>query len=175
MELIQRVLVVCGATRSCDELVHAAALIARSLHARLYVLSVVDDPFGVRGLSFPRPTLKGDFRRLIDKTKKGLREIINREQQHGLVVQEQIREGRPFDRIMDAIREDRIDLLILPAHHEWRLEHFLFGGKNKALLRVLPCSLLFIKSEPLAAVEEEGEEEAPARRRKRHKQRARFF
>ncbi len=164
MELIHRVLVVCSVSSSCASLVHTAASLARSQHARLFVLTVVDDPFGVRGLSFPRPSLSRDLQRLVDRHRREMHEIVAREP--GITVKERLQEGRPLQSILDAVREEHIDLLLLPAHQESRLEHFLFGGKNKKLLRMMPCSLLYVKSEPLAVVEdtdeevEEGEAEA---------------
>jgi nucleotide-binding universal stress UspA family protein len=158
MESIRRILVVCNVTEACQTLIHEAAALARSKRARLVILTVIDNPFGVRGLAFPRPSLQEDLRKLVAKNRRELQDIISRERQ-GITVQELLREGRTLDRILEAVREENIDLLILPAHYESRLEHLLFGGKNKALLRMMPCSLLYIKSEPLAVVEDLDEEE----------------
>jgi nucleotide-binding universal stress UspA family protein len=158
MESIRRILVVCNVTEACNTLIHEAATLARSKRARLVILTVIDNPFGVRGLAFPRPSLQQDLQKLIEKNRRELEDIISRERL-GLTIQELLREGRPLDQILDVVREENIDLLILPAHYESRLEHLLFGGKNKALLRIMPCSLLYVKSEPLAVVEDLDEEE----------------
>jgi universal stress protein A len=34
------------------------------------------------------------------------------------------------------------------AHEEGRMEHFLFGQSNEALIRKMPCSVLLVKKEP---------------------------
>jgi len=41
-----------------------------------------------------------------------------------------------------------IDLIIMLAHSEWRLEHFLFGRIKEEIIRKTPCSILLIKDEP---------------------------
>lgn len=158
MESIRRILVVCSVTASCGTLVHEAAALARSKRARLVIVTVLDNPFGVRGLSFPRPSLKADLENLIERNRRELQELVSREQL-AMPIEVQLREGKPLEEILNVVREENIDLLVLPAHYESRLEHFLFGGKNKALLRMMPCSLLYIKSEPLAVVEDLDEEE----------------
>ncbi|MDD2735873.1 MAG: universal stress protein [Desulfuromonadaceae bacterium] len=47
---------------------------------------------------------------------------------------------------------ENIDLLVMPAHEEGRIEHALFGGENDAIIRMMPCSILLVKteSEPVA-------------------------
>jgi len=46
------------------------------------------------------------------------------------------------------VKEEKIDLLILSAHAEGRIEHALFGGENDAIIRRMPCSILLVKDEP---------------------------
>ena len=38
-----------------------------------------------------------------------------------------------------------IDLVILPAHEEGRLEHFLYGRGIDSLIRRMPCSILLVR------------------------------
>ena len=62
-------------------------------------------------------------------------------------VKELIRQGEPVGLIRKVVKEEKIDLLILPAHEESRLEHFLFGHINEAIIRGLPCSILLVRHE----------------------------
>jgi nucleotide-binding universal stress UspA family protein len=36
----------------------------------------------------------------------------------------------------------------LRAHEEGRIERFLVGGSNDAIIRKMPCSILLVKKEP---------------------------
>ncbi len=68
----------------------------------------------------------------------------------GLKVTELVREGDPTKEVLNAVKEFNIDLMILLAHEEGRLEHFLFGRSNEDLIRRMPCSILLVKKEPEA-------------------------
>ena len=144
----KKVLVVCRLTGQCGPVVKAAADQAKRLGAELYVLHVIHDPFGVEGWNLPIPSLEQDFRLLMDKTKKDLDDLIAGEKRQGLIAQAVIREGKPVEEIEKVIREEKIDLLVLQAHEESRIEHFLFGRDNEELLRRMPCSILLVKREP---------------------------
>lgn len=158
---LKRMLAICDIESGCGEFVRSAAATASRMQTELLVLTVIYDPFGIKGLSFPRPSLSMDYRKLIEKIRSDLREIAIDVRQQGVSIQTMIREGKPLKEILAVIRSEQIDLLVLPAHSETRLEHLLFGRKNKTLLRQMPCSILFLKREPEAVEEEEeeGEEE----------------
>lgn len=64
---------------------------------------------------------------------------------HSQYRKELIREGEPIGVIRKVVVEENIDLLLMPAHEESRLEQFLFGRINDALIRRLPCSILLVK------------------------------
>lgn len=159
MNAISRILVICSIMGDCTEIARYAAALARSMRAELFILTVIYNPFGLKGLSLPRPSLEKDFRALLEKIRDDVQTIMNRERQRGISIQDTIREGKPEKVIQDFVREKQIDLIVLPAHRQTRLEHFLFGGYNKTLLREMPCSVLFFKKEPSAIEEEEEEQE----------------
>ncbi|HXX58112.1 MAG TPA: universal stress protein, partial [Thermodesulfovibrionales bacterium] len=58
--------------------------------------------------------------------------------------------GDPTREILNTVKEEEIDLIILLAHEEGRLEHFLFGRSNEEICRTLPCSVFLVKKEPEA-------------------------
>lgn len=154
MSEIQKVLAICRMTSQCGPVVRAAAAQARSFGARLYVLHVIYDPFGIEGWSLPLPTLADDYRRLLIRTRKELDARLAEVEQEGIAVTELIREGKPVREILNVISEEGIDLLVLPAHGESRLEHFLFGGDNDELVRAMPCAIMLVKREPKAPEDE---------------------
>jgi nucleotide-binding universal stress UspA family protein len=128
--------------------VQAAAEQARLFNAKLHVLHVVHDPFGLEGWNLPMPSLAEEYQELMIKTREELDDQVQAVKEQGLPVREIIREGQPVHEIIKVILEEKIDLLVLPAHEESRLEHFLFGGDNEELIRTMPCSILLIKREP---------------------------
>jgi nucleotide-binding universal stress UspA family protein len=59
-----------------------------------------------------------------------------------------IKEGEPTKEILKVVEEEKIDLTIMLAHEEGRLEDFLFGRSNEDIIRKMPCSVLLAKKEP---------------------------
>ena len=53
-------------------------------------------------------------------------------------IKELIGEGDPTKEVIKVVKEEAIDLLIMLAHAEGRLEHFLFGRSNEGLVRQRP-------------------------------------
>ena len=59
-----------------------------------------------------------------------------------------VREGDPQEEIFKTVKAENIDLIIMLAHEERHLEHFLFGRSNEEIVRKMPCSVLLVKKEP---------------------------
>lgn len=157
MDDIKRILVVCTMVGTCGRVVHTGAALARRFRAQLFVMHVIYDPFGIKGWNLPLPSLAEDYRKLVEKTRKDLHDIVLREKESGMAVRELVKEGKPVNEIVTVIEEEKIDLLVLPAHEETRLERLLAGRDNDNLIRKMPCSVLLVKQEPEAIVEEEKE------------------
>jgi nucleotide-binding universal stress UspA family protein len=83
---------------------------------------------------------------MVADAKKELDRMIKTERAEGLTVTEWVKEGEPVDEIQKVVESEHIDLIIMQAHHEGRLEHFLFGKTNEAIVRVLPASLMLVKT-----------------------------
>ena len=148
MEDFKRILVVSRMTKHCREAVHYGISLARKYNAELSILHVIHNPFGLEGWNLPIVSLEQDFKKLFDEAKSDLDRIIREEKAKGFPIKELIKNGDPTEEIIKTVKEEKIDLLVLLAHEEWRLEHFLFGRSNEELVRRLPCTVMFVKNEP---------------------------
>ena len=147
MNDIRRIMVVATDIKHSRETVHYGFSLARKYDAELVVLHVEHDPFGASGWNLPFLSFDEEYKALLKEAKKNLTKVIRAEAVNGLPVKELIREGEPIDVIRNVVEEEKIDLLLMPAHEESRLEHLLFGRINDALIRRLPCSILLVKQE----------------------------
>ena len=145
MEDIRQILVLATDIKNSRKAVRYGASLARSYGAELVVLHVVHDPFGAEGWNLPFLSIDEEYRNVLDVAKKDLAKIIRDETKKGLAVTEMIRKGEPTGVILEVIKDKRIDLLLVPAHEEGRLEHFLFGRSNDDLIRRMPCSIILVK------------------------------
>ena len=58
-----------------------------------------------------------------------------------------IKVGDPVKEVLNVVKEDTVDLLVLRAHEESRIERFLVRSNNDELIRKMPCSIVLVKSE----------------------------
>jgi len=148
MDDIKRILVVSRSTKNCKKALHHGISLARQNKSKLYVLHVIHDPFSLEGWNLPVPSLKQEYENLVKKTREEIDRIIKSEQADGLQITEWIREGKPVGEVIAAVKEEKIDLIIMSAHEEGRLEHYMFGRSVEELTRKMPCSILLVKYDP---------------------------
>ncbi len=148
MERIKNILVVSRMVKYDVKAIQYGASLARTYGAQLTVIHVIHDPFGIEGWNLPMPNLEKDYQMLLMKTRKDLDKIIEQERKGGVSIEAILKEGNPTKEILKTVQEKHIDLLVMLAHEEGHLEHFLFGRSNHELLLKMPCSILLIKKEP---------------------------
>ena len=151
MEDFKNILVAINSTKDCRKALHYGISLAGCLHARLHVLHLMHDPFGLDHWQLPLPSLKSirnEYREICARAQKDLDAMIATEQAKGLPIQVGIAEGPPEKEIMRAVRNNRIDLLIMNAHAEGHWEQMLFDRLNEEIHRKLPCTIMFVKQDP---------------------------
>ncbi len=151
MDDVKRILVASRSTKDCQEAVHHGVSLARKYGADLYIIHVIYDAFGYNGWNLPIVSIEKEFKKLCQEARQEIDRILSDEKADGLKVHELVREGKPLDEILKTIKEEAIDLLVLSAHPEGRLEHFLFGRTNEQLTRRMPCSIVLVRKEAAKA------------------------
>jgi nucleotide-binding universal stress UspA family protein len=147
MKEIKRIMAVASDIKHSREVIRYGVSIAKRFGAELVVLHVEHDPFGERGWNLPFLSVEEEYKELLKEAKKNLTKVVRAEATGGFPVKELIRQGEPIGVIRNVVQEEDIDLLLMPAHEESRLEHFLFGRINEAIIRRMPCSILLVKQE----------------------------
>ena len=152
MEDFKNIMVVTNSTKHCRQALHCGISLAGSLHAGLHVLHLIHDPFGLEHWQLPLPSLmsiRNEYQDIRARAKRDLDAMIAPEQAKGLPVQVSIAAGPPQEEILRAVKGNQIDLLIMTAHAEGYLEQVLFDRLNEEIHRKLPCTIMFVKQEPL--------------------------
>lgn len=145
METCNNILVVSRSTRHCIKVLKTGIALARKFDARLHVLHIIHDPFNLNGWSLPVPSLEKEYKTMVAKAREELDRLVRIEKAEGLVVNEWVKDGNPVDAIQQVAEEQNVDLILMLAHREGRLEHFLFGKTNDAIIRQLPATLMLVK------------------------------
>jgi nucleotide-binding universal stress UspA family protein len=145
MKAIKKILVVSRSTHHCQEAVETGISLARQYGASLLLLHVIHDPFSLDGWNLPIPNFRDELEKMKSNARKKLGQMVAAEKAVGLQIKEEVREGRPDEEILQTVLREKIDLLVMAAHPEGRLEHFLFGRTNDVILRKIPCAVLLVR------------------------------
>jgi len=145
MKTFKNILVVSRSTKHCREAVETGISLAHQYGSHLYLLHVIHDPFNLEGWNLPVPSFHDEYEKMVADARKGLDRMVKIEKDKGLPVTVFVKDGLPAEEIKKIVDEKKIDLIIMLAHEEGRLEHFLFGRTNDAILRKLPASIFLVK------------------------------
>ena len=146
MEDIRRILAVSWMTQYCQRTVHYAVSLAAKYGAELSVIHVIDTLW-LQGWNMPGISQVEERRKEMEGIKAELDNIIDGEAKKGVEIKKIIKEGDPVEEILKAIEQEKIDLAILRAHEQSRIERFLVGSSNDVIIRKMPCSIFLVKKE----------------------------
>ena len=146
MEFINRILVVTWLSRHCNNTLEAGISLAQKYKAELTVSHIIDTTW-LKGWSIPMVTVEEEHKRDMEKQRAELHEIILMGKKKGMTIKELVKEGVPSEVILELVKEEKIDLLVLRSSAESRLERMLVGGSNDEIIREMPCSVFLVKQE----------------------------
>jgi nucleotide-binding universal stress UspA family protein len=145
MEKFQNILVVSRSTRQCVKVLQVGISLARKYGAALHLLHIIHDPFSLNGWNLPAPSFEDEYRKMAADARKELDAMVQAEKVEGLTVTERVENGDPTEEIQKVAESENVDLILMLAHKEGHLEHFLFGKTNDAIIRRLPATLMLVK------------------------------
>ena len=145
METFNNILVVSRSTRRCVKVLRTGIALARKFGSRLHFLHLIHDPFNLNGWNLPVPSLDEEYKTMVARARADLDRMIQMEKAEGMVINEWVKDGNPVAAIELAVESENVDLILLLAHREGRLEHFLFGKTNDAIIRKLTATLMLVR------------------------------
>lgn len=152
MDLIKHILAVSWLTTYCDQTLRFGISLSRKYNADLSVVHVMDTTW-LKGWSLPMVSIEQELKRDMEMRKSELHNMISEEEKKGLTIKEIVKEGIPAKVILQLIKEEHIDLLVLRSQEESRIEHFLVGGNNDEIIRAMPCSIFLVRTQGCAVKE----------------------
>lgn len=154
MDMFNHILVISRMNAYSRKAITVGVSLARKYNSKLHVLHLVANPVDLMTMAstglFPEVQYTNYFNSQ-QEAEKQLAKVIEQEMRHGIAIEQIVSEQDSVEEIAKVISEESIDLLIMPAHEEDRIEHALFGGENDALIRKMPCSILLVKTKSESA------------------------
>ena len=150
MEDIKRVLVVSRWTEDCKKAIHYGISFARLSGAQLSILHIEHDPLNVGTGVLNLPSLREleeEYQAMVTQVKSEVEGMIEEEKAQGLLIKQMVKDADPVQEVLKVVAEEKIDLLLMAAHNETRMEHIFYGRTNHEIVRRLPCSVFLVKGE----------------------------
>lgn len=148
MENFRNILVISRMIPYSREAIKTGISLARKYDAKLLVLHLVSNPVDLMAVNAPGLFPEEQYKNWMSsqqEAKEQLDKVIKQEIRDGFPIKELISDRDPVEEIVRVVSEEKIDLILVSAHKEGRIEHALFGGENDAILRKMPCSIMLVK------------------------------
>ena len=150
MDDINNILVLSKSTKHCQKAVRYGATLARTYNAKLFVMHIIHDPFKLKGWNLPLPLLgqmEKEFKQMVLDAKADLDQMIEKEKSAGMSIVDVIVEGEPEKELFKFIEKENIDLLVMMAYPQWRLENLFFNRELNDIVRRMPCSVFLVRKD----------------------------
>jgi nucleotide-binding universal stress UspA family protein len=139
---LKRILVPTDFSESARHALTYGLSFAKEYGAELVLLHVVETlPVGYATDLFPVPMAEV-FQELSAYARTQLASLHEEVVAKGVAVREVLRQGRPSAEIVNAAREEAIDMIVLGTHGRGVLDKALFGSTTERVVRNAPCPVL---------------------------------
>jgi len=133
--------------------------VATSAGASLYVLHVIDNPYGelyLKSITQADPALLEFYKRepvrrsrilaaTLEHTEVLVQRFCREAVQNLPKVRYLVSSGNPFEKILDASEDHRIDLIVLATHGRTGVKRLLIGNVAEKVVRHASCPVLTVK------------------------------
>jgi nucleotide-binding universal stress UspA family protein len=140
---IQRILVPVDFSDCSMEAWEYALQVAKQFQATVTLLHVIE-PVSY-GLDFTLSHSK-DERKMRERLETRLLDMAGLLKSQGVRGRHVLRGGTPSDSILECVRQERSDLIVMGTHGRRGVSHFVSGSVAEAVLRRAECPVLTVKS-----------------------------
>jgi nucleotide-binding universal stress UspA family protein len=119
--------------------------LARQFHAEIILIYVVEITLYPPDLGFGQVAIHDFEHEMRERGEKELAQLVEMMVPTDVPSRTLIRTGKPFVEILNAAREERADLIVIPTHGHTGVEHILFGSTAEKVVRKAPCPVFVVR------------------------------
>lgn len=148
--LFQKILVPVDFSPCSDEAFHVALTMARTFHAKIVLLHVIDmgalATFNQLGLLAVPSDAPAQKRRLRHHARLNVRRLMESETAKDVDVTRVVLEGAPFVEIAKTARLEKVDLVVMGSYggRSGSLDKIFFGSTAEKVVRTAGCPVLTV-------------------------------
>ncbi len=144
---MKNILVAADGSRYSDAAAAEAVGIAKRCGAKLTVISVVPSesisPFDIVHSEMQKGLITDREEKEAERNVKNIKSLAEKE---GVGVEALIRQGRPYEAIVNTATEKNIDLIVVGSHGRTGLEKLLMGSVTERVIGLAPCAILIVRA-----------------------------
>jgi nucleotide-binding universal stress UspA family protein len=144
---MKNILVATDGSRYSDAAAMEAVGIAKRCGAKLTVISVVPSeavsPFDIVHSEMQRDLITEREQKAAECNTKNIRDAAGKE---GVGAEALIRQGKPYEAIVDTAKERNIDLIVVGSHGKTGFEKLLMGSVTERVIGLSPCAVLVVRA-----------------------------
>lgn len=126
----------------CEDLLHDVLGEVRKAGASLYLMYVMPG-FGTPLVASFFPA--GAVKRAVAAAKEHMEEFVKTRIPEDIDVHAIVREGSPYEEILDEAEKNQIDLIIIPSHNREGVDRWLLGSTAAKVVRHAQCSVMVLR------------------------------
>ena len=142
----RKILVATDGSKYSNAAASEAVAIAKRCGATLIAASVVPyesiSPLGIVHSEMQWELVTEESRKAAENNIKNVKEIAEKED---VKIEELILEGRPYEAIINAAKEKRVDLIVVGSHGRTGLDRLLMGSVTERVIGHADCAVLVVK------------------------------
>jgi universal stress protein A len=144
----QHILVPLDFSVPAEQALEYAMTLAQRLQARITVLHVIQASVLGGGPLEIGPAVASYIEQLEADTRRAVEETAQRVHDRGLACKTVVVFGTPFQEILALAHAQQVDLIVMGSHGRTGLPHFLLGSVAEKVVRLAPCPVLVLRSQP---------------------------
>jgi nucleotide-binding universal stress UspA family protein len=141
---IKKILFPCDLTENCTKILPYVLSVSEKYDSTIYLIHVVQDLLEWGGFYIPHLSLEQYQREMIMSAEETMDKVCRDQLQGCPNFQIKILSGNPGDKILETIKAEDIDLVIMGTHGRKGLEHLFMGSVAERVVRASPVPVLVI-------------------------------
>jgi universal stress protein A len=162
---VQKILAPLDFSESSYKGLRYAFAFAKQFHAEVLVLHVSEIPMWPTegGIAISEGLIE-DMQR---ESKERMSGVISEARRRKLPARTLARTGAPYHEIVEAAREEEVDLVVLSTHGRTGFKRLLLGSTAERVVRYAPCPVVVVRDKERELIGEQPQEPTRLRRERR--------
>jgi nucleotide-binding universal stress UspA family protein len=145
MPKLEKILFANDFSENSERALDYAVTMAKSFHARIVIIHVINEPVDLRGFYVPHISFEKLEKEIEEGAEKLMEEFCRTKISDFTNYETVIVAGIPYEEILKKADEEKASLIVLGTQGRKGIDHFLFGSTAERVVRNAKCPVLTVR------------------------------